>query len=78
MISIVGFGTTLLAIIPILAGVPFKARNTYIFIYISNYLAHFYSIYAASALAGNILLRSIVGACLPFAGPSMYGNLGLN
>ncbi|GFF40307.1 uncharacterized transporter C530.02 [Aspergillus lentulus] len=94
MVSIVGFGATLLAvgqlwfswtctpnvhwIVPILAGVPFGAGNACVFIYASNYLARSYGIYAASALAGNMLLRSIVGACLPLAGPSMYGNLGLN
>ncbi|KAL6229841.1 hypothetical protein BDW75DRAFT_249232 [Aspergillus navahoensis] len=94
MVSTVGFGATLLAvgqlwfswtctpnthwIVPILAGVPFGAGNACVFIYASNYLARSYGIYAASALAGNMLLRSIVGACLPLAGPSMYGTLGLN
>ncbi|KAF4169469.1 hypothetical protein CNMCM6936_008161 [Aspergillus lentulus] len=84
MVSIVGFGATLLAvgqlwfswtctpnvhwIVPILAGVPFGAGNACVFIYASNYLARSYGIYAASALAGNMLLRSIVGACLPLAG----------
>ncbi|KAL2807817.1 major facilitator superfamily domain-containing protein [Aspergillus granulosus] len=94
MVSIVCFGATLLAvgqlwfswtctsnihwIVPILAGVPFGAGNACVFIYASNYLARSYGIYSASALAGNMLLRSIVGACLPLAGPSMYGTLGLN
>ncbi|KAK1145178.1 hypothetical protein N8T08_004611 [Aspergillus melleus] len=94
MVSIVGFGAALLAvgqlwfswtctsnvhwIVPIIAGVPFGAGNACVFIYASNYLARSYGIYAASALAGNMLLRSIMGACLPLAGPSMYGTLGLN
>lgn len=42
---------------PILAGVPFGAGNTMVFIYASNYLAHSYGIYAASALAGNSVAR---------------------
>ncbi|KAF4153846.1 hypothetical protein CNMCM6069_000271 [Aspergillus lentulus] len=94
MVSIVCLGATLLAvgqlwfswtcrpnvhwIVPILAGVPFGMGNACVFIYASNYMAKSYGIYAASALAGNMVLRSIMGACLPLAGPSMYGTLGLN
>lgn len=40
-----------------------------------NYLATAYGIYAASALAGNTVTRSIFGGTLPLAGPSMYGAL---
>ncbi|KAJ6020573.1 hypothetical protein N7540_006077 [Penicillium herquei] len=65
-------------IVPILAGVPFGAGNAALFIYCSNYLAHSYGHYAASALAGNTVIRSIMGAVLPLAGPSMYAQLGLN
>lgn len=65
-------------IVPILAGLPFGAGNACVFIYASNYLARSYGIYTASALAGNMFVRSIIGACLPLAGPSMYGALGLN
>lgn len=32
---------------------------------------------SASALAGNTVLRSLSGALLPIAGPSLYANLGL-
>lgn len=56
---------------PILSGIPFGAGNGAIFIYASNYLVHSYGIYAASALAGNAVLRSAVGGCLPLAGPQM-------
>ena len=42
---------------PILAGVPFGAGNSMVFIYASSYLAHSYGIYAASALAGNAVMR---------------------
>lgn len=65
-------------IVPILAGIPFGAGNAAVFIYSNNYLAHSYKDYAASALAGNTVLRSIMGAVLPLAGPSMYSALGLN
>ncbi|GAA87768.1 MFS transporter [Aspergillus luchuensis IFO 4308] len=93
-VSIVGLGGTLIAsgqlwfawtctpnvhwLVSIVAGVPFGAGNACVFIYASNYLARSYGIYAASALAGNMFTRSIMGACLPLAGPSMYGTLGLH
>lgn len=60
---------------PILAGIPFGAGNTAVFIYASNYLAHSYGIYAASALAGNSIVRSTLGGALPLAGPAMYAKL---
>lgn len=63
-------------IVPILAGIPFGAGNGMVFIYSSNYLVYSYGIYAASALAGNAVLRSTMGACLPLAGPKMYATLG--
>lgn len=63
-------------IVPILAGIPFGAGNGMVFIYASNYLVYSYGIYAASALAGNAVLRSAMGATLPLAGPSMYATLG--
>ncbi|KAI4717454.1 MFS general substrate transporter [Aureobasidium sp. EXF-10727] len=65
-------------IVPILAGIPFGAGNAGVFIYSNNYLVHSYSVYAASALAGNAVLRSIMGAVLPLAGPAMYATLGSN
>ncbi|KAJ9213580.1 hypothetical protein DTO166G4_4830 [Paecilomyces variotii] len=64
--------------VPIVAGVPFGAGNTGVFIYATNYLTHSYGIYAASALAGNAVIRSILGGVLPLAGPYMYASLGAN
>ncbi|RDL32570.1 putative benomyl resistance protein [Venustampulla echinocandica] len=60
---------------PILAGVPFGAGNCLVFIYSSNYMAGAYGIYAASALAGNTVVRSVVGGTLPLAGSIMYTKL---
>ncbi|KAL9127990.1 MAG: hypothetical protein Q9217_003251 [Psora testacea] len=83
-------------IVPILAGIPFGAGNTAVFIYASNYLAHSYGsrvfsqiilqptcstqmliipVYAASAMAGNSVIRSLLGGTLPLAGPAMYSTL---
>ncbi|KAH0599229.1 hypothetical protein MHUMG1_03346 [Metarhizium humberi] len=57
---------------PIAFGIPFGCGNTISFIYGSNYLAGAYGIYAASALAGNAVIRSVIGGTLPLAGPQMY------
>ncbi|KAF1809781.1 MFS general substrate transporter [Eremomyces bilateralis CBS 781.70] len=65
-------------IVPIIAGVPFGAGNTAVFIYASTYLVHSYGIYAASALAGNSVFRSVLGGTLPLAGPLLYDRLGPN
>ena len=44
---------------------------------ISTYLVDAFTLHAASALAANTVLRSLVGALLPLAGPKMYDSLGL-
>lgn len=62
--------------ISIAAGIPFGIGNGGVFIYASNYLVHSYGIYAASALAGNTVVRSVIGGTLPLAGTSMYNALG--
>ncbi|KAG5984864.1 hypothetical protein E4U55_002791 [Claviceps digitariae] len=61
--------------VPIAFGIPFGCGNTISFVYGSNYLAGAYGIYAASALAGNAVIRSIFGGTLPLAGPKMYALL---
>jgi hypothetical protein len=44
---------------------------------ISTYLIDAFTVHAASALAANTVLRSLLGALLPLAGPAMYEALGL-
>lgn len=65
-------------IVPLLAGIPFGVGNTGVFIYSSNYLTYSYGMYAASALAGNSVIRSVLGGVLPLAGSYMYARLGPN
>jgi hypothetical protein len=65
-------------VFPILAGIPFGAGNTGVFIYASNYLTHSYGVYAASAMAGNAVIRSVLGGVLPLVGKSLYGRIGPN
>ncbi|KKK11966.1 putative MFS multidrug transporter [Aspergillus rambellii] len=65
-------------IVPILAGVFFGCGNAGVFIYASNYLAGSYGVYAASAMAGNSVVRSVLGGVLPLVGSYMYDALGPN
>lgn len=44
---------------------------------ISTYLVDAFTLHAASAMAANTVLRSLLGALLPLAGPKMYATLGL-
>ena len=47
------------------------------FMSIQTYFVDCFTVYAASAIAANTVLRSLVGAFLPLAGPKMYAALGL-
>lgn len=47
------------------------------FMPVQTYLVDAYHIHAASAIAANTVLRSLMGAFLPLAGPDMYAALGL-
>ncbi|KIX06798.1 uncharacterized protein Z518_04774 [Rhinocladiella mackenziei CBS 650.93] len=64
--------------LPIAAGIPFGFGNGAVFIYAGNYLTYSYGIYAASAMAGNAVMRSLLGGTLPLAGPAMYRAIGPN
>ncbi|KAH7311276.1 major facilitator superfamily domain-containing protein [Stachybotrys elegans] len=48
-----------------------------VYMAITLYLIDTFTIYAASALAANTVIRSIAGALLPLAGLPMFNNLGL-
>lgn len=50
---------------------------TYFFLVVQAYLVEAYTLHAASALAANVLIRSIFGVTIPLAGPPLYSNLGL-
>ncbi|KDQ19135.1 hypothetical protein BOTBODRAFT_52301 [Botryobasidium botryosum FD-172 SS1] len=47
-----------------------------IYLAVFNYMADSYLIYASSALAGQSLIRNIVGTFFPLVTPIMYNNLG--
>jgi MFS family permease len=61
----------------VFALIPYSFGIIGIFLPITTYLVDCYPMYAASAIAANTVLRSLVGMLLPLAGPSMYKSLGL-
>lgn len=66
------------SIVPIIGLFPFGFAIIGIWQAAQAYLIDAYGqAYAASALAAFSVLRSVVAAFLPLAGPSMYANLGL-
>ncbi|BFZ64023.1 hypothetical protein YB2330_005161 [Saitoella coloradoensis] len=63
-------------IIPILAAGCFGAGLFIIILGILNYVVDAYQTYAASALAGVILVRNVVGAGFPLFAAQMYEGMG--
>jgi multidrug resistance protein len=60
------------------AAIPFGFGMVLIFLSIMNYLIDAYTIFAASVLAGNGILRSLFGAAFPLFTMQMYTNLGVH
>ena len=61
-----------------MAGAPFGFGMVLIFLGIMNYLIDAYTIFAASVLAANSVLRSLFGAAFPLFTSQMYANLGIH
>ncbi|KAF9777029.1 hypothetical protein IL306_004695 [Fusarium sp. DS 682] len=61
---------------PVASGVPFGLGMSLVFHSIFNYLIDSYTIYAASVLASNAVLRSMFGAAFPLFTKQMYDKLG--
>ncbi|KAK2601550.1 hypothetical protein QQS21_004868 [Conoideocrella luteorostrata] len=61
----------------IMSLIPYGFGIMGLFLPITTYLVDSHPLYAASAVAANVILRSVVGAFLPLAGPPMYVSLGL-
>ncbi len=60
----------------IAAAVPFGFGMVLVFLSVFNYLIDSYTIFAASVLAANTVLRSCFGAAFPLFTSYMYANLG--
>jgi multidrug resistance protein len=79
-ISLFWFGWTSYSsvhwIVPIIASSFFGAGLYIVILSILNYLVDSYQTYSASALAGVILVRNVVGAGFPLFATQMYERLG--
>jgi multidrug resistance protein len=64
-------------IVPIIGTGIIGIGNLIIFMALQLYLVDAFTIYAASAIAANTVVRSIAGAVLPLAGLQMYAKLGM-
>ncbi|CAI7609257.1 unnamed protein product [Penicillium manginii] len=64
--------------VSIAAGVPFGFGMVLVFLGIMNYLIDAYTIFAASVLAANSIIRSLFGAAFPLFTSYMYTNLGIH
>lgn len=62
----------------IIGSAPFGFGMVLVFLSIMNYLIDSYTIYAASVLAANSVLRSLFGAVFPLFTTYMYNNLGIH
>jgi multidrug resistance protein len=65
-------------IVSIIGTAPFGIGVILIYLGIMNYLIDSYTIYSASVLASNAVLRSVFGAIFPVISIYMYGNLGIH
>ena len=63
-------------IVPIIGTSVCGIGITFFFLAIQTYLVEAYTIYAASALAANTLIRCVFGVTIPLAGPHLYHRLG--
>ncbi|MCJ1403877.1 hypothetical protein MMC11_007100 [Xylographa trunciseda] len=64
-------------IVSILGGTVFGFGQVLLFISLINYVVDAYTVYAASALAANAILRGLFGAAFPLFTTYMYQNLGI-
>jgi multidrug resistance protein len=65
-------------IVCIMGTAPFGFGMVLVFLALMNYLIDAYTIYAASVLAANSVLRSLFGAAFPLFTSQMYHNLGIH
>ncbi|KAL2823232.1 MFS general substrate transporter [Aspergillus cavernicola] len=63
---------------PIASGIPFGFGMVMVFIPIFNYLIDAYTIFAASVIAANSLLRCLFGAIFPLFTNYMFQDLGIH
>lgn len=62
---------------PVAAGIPFGFGMVAVFLPVFNYLLDSYTIFAASVMAANLILRSIFGTIFPLFTTYMYRDLSV-
>jgi hypothetical protein len=65
-------------IVPIAASAFFAAGLVSVFLSLLTYMIDSYTVFAASVLAANSVLRSLFGAAFPLFTPYMYNDLGIH
>ncbi|PGH05358.1 hypothetical protein AJ79_06827 [Helicocarpus griseus UAMH5409] len=65
-------------IVSVAAQAPFGFGFVLVYVSVQNYLVDAYTIYAASVLAANAMLRSLFGAAFPLFTAHMYNGLGIH
>ena len=65
-------------VVSIIGSAPFGFGMVLVFLSVFNYLIDAYTIYAASVLAANSVLRSLFGAVFPLFTSYMYKRLGIH
>ncbi|KAJ5477563.1 hypothetical protein N7530_003072 [Penicillium desertorum] len=65
-------------LVSVASGVPFGFGMLLVFLSVFNYLIDAYTIFAASVLAANTLLRSLFGFAFPLFTKYMYEDLGIH
>ncbi|MCJ1422078.1 hypothetical protein MMC32_008447 [Xylographa parallela] len=63
-------------LVPVIGTVPIGAGLILTLVPVQTYFVDAYTRYAASAIAANTIVRSLVGGVLPLAGQPMYTKLG--
>ncbi|CAO1605362.1 hypothetical protein XANCAGTX0491_008881 [Xanthoria calcicola] len=64
--------------VSIATGVPFGFGMVIVYLSVTNYLVNSYTVFSASALAANTILRSLFGFAFPLFAAPMYHNLGIH
>jgi multidrug resistance protein len=64
--------------VSVVGTIPFGFGMVLIFLSIMNYLIDSYTIFAASVLAGNGIIRSVFGAAFPLFTSQMYSGIGIH
>ena len=65
-------------IVSVIASAPFGFGMVLVFLSLMNYLIDAYTVYAASVLAANSVLRALFGTAFPLFTNQMYAKLGVN